>query len=47
MSTTWIRTASGRAPPGRLILSGPEDTPFGRRYRAEEIEGRRWLFLQG
>jgi uncharacterized glyoxalase superfamily protein PhnB len=31
---------------GARILSGPEDTQFGRRYRAEDVEGRRWLFLQ-
>ncbi|MEA2655167.1 MAG: hypothetical protein QOI23_532 [Chloroflexota bacterium] len=29
---------------GALILSAPEDTPDGRRYRVEDIEGHRWMF---
>jgi uncharacterized glyoxalase superfamily protein PhnB len=32
---------------GARILSEPEDSPFGRRYRAEDAEGQRWMFLQG
>jgi uncharacterized glyoxalase superfamily protein PhnB len=28
------------------ILSEPEDTPFGRHYRAEDLEGHRWMFVQ-
>jgi uncharacterized glyoxalase superfamily protein PhnB len=31
---------------GAHILSEPEDTPFGRRYRAEDLEGHRWMFVQ-
>jgi PhnB protein len=31
---------------GAVILSGPEDDPPGRRYRAEDVEGHRWMFMQ-
>lgn len=31
---------------GAVILSAPEDGPPGRRYRAEDPEGHRWMFLQ-
>ena len=31
---------------GALILSEPEDGPPARRYRAEDIEGHRWMFMQ-
>ena len=31
---------------GAHILSEPEDKPFGRIYRAEDLEGHRWMFLQ-
>lgn len=31
---------------GATILSEPEDGPPGRRYRAEDLEGHRWFFLQ-
>jgi uncharacterized glyoxalase superfamily protein PhnB len=31
---------------GAVILSEPEDGPPGRRYRAEDLEGHRWMFLQ-
>ena len=32
---------------GATILSEPEDTPFGdRHYRAEDVEGHRWMFAQ-
>ncbi len=31
---------------GAAILSEPEDGPPGRRYRAEDLEGHRWMFLQ-
>lgn len=27
-----------------VILSEPEDTPDGRHYRVEDIEGHRWMF---
>jgi uncharacterized glyoxalase superfamily protein PhnB len=30
---------------GALILSEPEDTPYGRHYRVEDLEGHRWMFL--
>ena len=29
---------------GARILSGIEDTPDGRHYRCEDIEGHRWMF---
>jgi uncharacterized glyoxalase superfamily protein PhnB len=32
---------------GATILSGVEETPFGRRYRAEDVEGHRWMFVDG
>jgi uncharacterized glyoxalase superfamily protein PhnB len=31
---------------GAVILSEPEDGPPGRRYRAEDFEGHRWMFMQ-
>jgi uncharacterized glyoxalase superfamily protein PhnB len=31
---------------GATILSEPQDNPYGRAYRAEDIEGHRWMFLQ-
>jgi uncharacterized glyoxalase superfamily protein PhnB len=31
---------------GATILTEPEDGPPGRRYRAEDIEGHRWMFMQ-
>jgi len=31
---------------GARILSEPEDKPFGRIYRAEDLEGHRWMFVQ-
>jgi uncharacterized glyoxalase superfamily protein PhnB len=31
---------------GATILSGIEDGPPGRRYRAEDIEGHRWFFFE-
>ena len=31
---------------GALILSGIETTPFGKRYRAEDLEGHRWMFTE-
>jgi uncharacterized glyoxalase superfamily protein PhnB len=32
---------------GARILSPPEDAPYGRLYRAEDLEGHRWMFMQG
>lgn len=29
---------------GAVILTEPEDTPYGRMYRAEDLEGHRWMF---
>ena len=29
---------------GARILSSPEGTPHGRRYRVEDLEGHRWMF---
>jgi uncharacterized glyoxalase superfamily protein PhnB len=31
---------------GATILSEPEDGPPARRYRVEDIEGHRWMFMQ-
>lgn len=31
---------------GATLLSEPTDTPYGRMYRAEDIEGHRWMFVQ-
>ncbi len=31
---------------GAHILSEPEDGPPARRYRAEDLEGHRWMFMQ-
>ena|SRR5205809_919853 len=31
---------------GATILSEPDDQPFGRIYRAEDLEGHRWMFVQ-
>ena len=31
---------------GARILSEPEDTPDGRHYRVEDLEGHRWMFEQ-
>ena len=31
---------------GATILSEPEDTPYGRQYRAADPEGHRWMFMQ-
>ena len=31
---------------GATLLSGIEESPFGRLYRAEDVEGHRWMFLQ-
>ena len=31
---------------GAKILSEPEDGPPARRYRAEDLEGHRWFFVQ-
>lgn len=29
---------------GAVVLSEPEDTPHGRQYRVEDLEGHRWMF---
>ena len=29
---------------GALVLTEPEDTPHGRNYRVEDLEGHRWMF---
>jgi uncharacterized glyoxalase superfamily protein PhnB len=31
---------------GARILSDPEDQPYGRTYRVEDLEGQRWMFQQ-
>ena len=32
---------------GANVLSEPEDGPPGKRYRVEDIEGHRWMFMEG
>ena len=32
---------------GARILSEPTDTGHGRSYRAEDVEGHRWMFSEG
>ena len=29
---------------GAVILTEPEDAPYGRMYRVEDLEGHRWMF---
>jgi len=31
---------------GAIILSEPEADDYGKRYRAEDVEGHRWMFMQ-
>jgi uncharacterized glyoxalase superfamily protein PhnB len=31
---------------GATILSSPEEANEGKRYRAEDLEGHRWMFMQ-
>jgi uncharacterized glyoxalase superfamily protein PhnB len=31
---------------GASILSEPEDGPPGKRYRVEDVEGHRWMFME-
>ncbi|GAA1766899.1 VOC family protein [Luedemannella helvata] len=31
---------------GATILAEPADSPHGRTYKAEDVEGHRWMFLQ-
>jgi uncharacterized glyoxalase superfamily protein PhnB len=31
---------------GATLLSGVEDAPYGRLYRAADTEGHRWMFMQ-
>jgi uncharacterized glyoxalase superfamily protein PhnB len=31
---------------GAHMLSGIEDSPYGRLHRAEDLEGHRWMFIQ-
>jgi len=31
---------------GATILSEPQDNPYGRLYRAEDLEGHRWMFIE-
>lgn len=31
---------------GAHVLTEPEDSPYGRRYRVEDLEGHRWMFVQ-
>jgi len=31
---------------GARLLSGIEENPYGRLYRAEDVEGHRWMFIQ-
>ena len=31
---------------GAVVLSDPEDGPPARRYRVEDLEGHRWMFME-
>jgi PhnB protein len=31
---------------GATILGEPADEPYGRLYRAEDLEGHRWMFIE-
>ena len=31
---------------GAVILGEPVDQPYGRLYRAADVEGHRWMFMQ-
>ena len=31
---------------GAIILSEPEADDYGKRYRAEDVEGHRWMFME-
>jgi uncharacterized glyoxalase superfamily protein PhnB len=31
---------------GAVLLSGVEETPAGRLYRVEDVEGHRWMFME-
>jgi len=31
---------------GAIVLSEPEEGPPGRRYRVEDLEGHRWMFME-
>ena len=43
----WLRCWSGDGRQLRqVLLSDLEDTPQGRLYRAEDLEGHRWMFMQ-
>ena len=38
-------TVAGAKAAGAVILSEPEDGPPARRYRVEDLEGHRWMFM--
>ena len=40
------RALCARRGGGATLLSQIEDNPFGRLYRAEDVEGHRWMFMQ-
>ena len=31
---------------GAIVLQEPTDSPYGRTYRVEDLEGHRWMFIQ-
>ena len=31
---------------GATIVNEPQDSPYGRLYAAEDVEGHRWMFMQ-
>lgn len=37
----WTRARAA----GAHILTNPEDNPYGRSYRVEDLEGHRWMFM--
>jgi hypothetical protein len=46
MSPTSMCTSSMLSKQGTKMLSGIEDSPGGRLYRAEDVEGHRWMFME-
>jgi hypothetical protein len=46
MSIALTPIMSARRGPAREFFLPPEDAPYGRLYRAEDLEGHRWMFMQ-
>ena len=42
----WLARAEQARAPGAAILSEVESGGPGKRYRAEDLEGHRWMFME-